>query len=211
MTLLVLLAFAVANVSRAQLSTASLVDVGFLIEPPDQQGQVVGTGADGTTFIVSGTFGEIEVGYTMTVVQDVSHISKGAELVTSSITMPYEVQCELQTDGDAVCTERLDLGVITTTQDIILTGIVVSPGGGGSGGVTASSATTPIQTKTHHSVTATAAGPDPTDTFGGDSPSGGSIPSLGGLPGFPDAGSLSCNVPGRLLAIPFVLVLMSII
>ena len=49
---------------RAQVSTASLAVIGFADD--NLQGQAVGTGADGTTFVLSGTFQNFDVPFTCT-------------------------------------------------------------------------------------------------------------------------------------------------
>ena len=49
---------------RAQVSTASLAVIGFADD--NLQGQAVGTGADGTTFVLSGTFQTFDVPFTCT-------------------------------------------------------------------------------------------------------------------------------------------------
>ena len=49
---------------RAQVSTASLFPVGF--QDDGLQGQVAGTGAQGTTYFLSGTFDTFGIPYTST-------------------------------------------------------------------------------------------------------------------------------------------------
>ena len=56
--------YCVFEAVRAQVSTASLAVIGFADD--NLQGQAVGTGADGTTFVLSGTFQNFDVPFTCT-------------------------------------------------------------------------------------------------------------------------------------------------
>ena len=49
-------------VARAQVSTVSLFPVGFMDD--GLSGEAIGTGADGTTFVLSATFDELDIPYT---------------------------------------------------------------------------------------------------------------------------------------------------
>ncbi|KAL5485694.1 hypothetical protein ACEPAI_6735 [Sanghuangporus weigelae] len=124
-----LLILAVANVVRAQVSTASLFPVGFMDD--GLSGEAVGTGADGTTFVLSATFAELSVPYTMTLVQDETHVSITAALETAGITVPIDVQCAMGS-GEAVCQQVVGSGIdattITESGAVFLTGVPVGEG-----------------------------------------------------------------------------------
>ncbi|EJD06416.1 uncharacterized protein FOMMEDRAFT_16982 [Fomitiporia mediterranea MF3/22] len=133
-----LLALAVANVVRAQ-STASLFPVGF--QGDDLQGTVVGTGAQGTTYVLSATFGDLGIPYTLTLVQGSTYLSEGADIVTAGITVPIDAECGIQ-GSNAVCTEVVGSGIdgttITESGPIFLTAVPVN-GAVNSGATTRSS------------------------------------------------------------------------
>ncbi|KAL5503824.1 hypothetical protein ACEPAH_7895 [Sanghuangporus vaninii] len=132
-----LLVLAAANVARAQVSTASLFPVGFMDD--GLSGEAVGTGVDGTTFVLSATFDELSVPYTMTLVQDETHVSITAALETAGITVPIDVQCAMG-GGEAVCRQVVGSGIdattITESGAVLLTGVPVGEGAAGSVTVT---------------------------------------------------------------------------
>ncbi|EJD06437.1 uncharacterized protein FOMMEDRAFT_25715 [Fomitiporia mediterranea MF3/22] len=194
------------TVARAQVSLAELVDAEYLFEEPSAKGLVIGTGAQGTTYLVSGTFYGFDTGYTLTVAQDATHISKGGDAVDGSITLSYEVQCGIN-NVDMICTERLGVGVETTTQDLSYTGIIVSTAGATPGSLPQSTVTASSRTTTRSAIT-TATFPEPTEASGGDLPSSGDVP-IPGLGGLPSASSLRYSIPGITLAIPFAVALLS--
>ncbi|KAL5526261.1 hypothetical protein ACEPAF_7984 [Sanghuangporus sanghuang] len=65
-------------------------------------GQVVGTGADGTTYVLSASGTSAgDIPFTMTVVQDASHVS---EAVSLAMGLGADVQCAYDSQGAGACT-----------------------------------------------------------------------------------------------------------
>ncbi|EJD06413.1 uncharacterized protein FOMMEDRAFT_151674 [Fomitiporia mediterranea MF3/22] len=186
--------------AQVQVSTASLYEVGLLQEE-GQRGTVLGSEADGTTFLISGTFVALNAGYTMTVVQDAVHISKGADFVASGQTITYDVECGLDT-GNAICTEQMNNAILTFTDDLQVTTILVGPvTGGGSvsptSSVASASGALPRTTSTFDINTLSSDvlhphGPDATTS---------TIP--GSIPGIPGSGeaTASLRIPGMITAL----------
>ncbi|EJD06438.1 uncharacterized protein FOMMEDRAFT_138407 [Fomitiporia mediterranea MF3/22] len=123
------LVLAIVNIAHAQVSTATIADVGFPVNY--QGGIVIGTGAEGTTFILSGT-DLIDRPYTMTVAQDATHISMGSAW-DAVVAMPpynlppYEIRCGLS-QSVAICTVNIEQFSTHYTERMSATRVLVSPG-----------------------------------------------------------------------------------
>ncbi|EJD06414.1 uncharacterized protein FOMMEDRAFT_151675 [Fomitiporia mediterranea MF3/22] len=201
MIALAVLFLVLANVAYAQVSTAALLDVEFGYSEANQSGIVIGTGAEGTSFIISGTLGAIDRPYTMTVVQDATHYSKGGGVgATDAAIPPYTIQCDLSNTSVAICTEQFALLTTTFTESVSITSVVVSPGTG-TGFPTRSTSPVPPPSTVH----ASGGGPD-------NSP----VPSSGGdlVPGLPpNSGPMRAKIPrsSLILAIPVLATLLMIL
>ncbi|KAI5116964.1 hypothetical protein M0805_001367 [Coniferiporia weirii] len=97
-----LIALAFAYVARAQGSVVSVFPVGF--EDDGLQGGPVGTGADGTTYAFDATFPTLSIPFTLTLVEDATHVSETAVIATAGETLFVGVECGFSS-GIAVCTE----------------------------------------------------------------------------------------------------------
>ncbi|KAH8117727.1 hypothetical protein DFH11DRAFT_1570226 [Phellopilus nigrolimitatus] len=142
---LVLVSFIVAQGVRSQVTTASvfpIVDGGAAT----LQGEVVGTGADGTTYILSGTPTEGSP-FTLTLVEDASGVSEHAVAPTGSATLDYNVECGFDSASLGVCTAIIAAGtgaeaVSTTRTDsgtVTLIPVAVSTGSGSAATTTSGS------------------------------------------------------------------------
>ncbi|EJD06463.1 uncharacterized protein FOMMEDRAFT_165256 [Fomitiporia mediterranea MF3/22] len=136
-----LFALALVSAVRAQTSTASLLPIGF--EGDGLQGEVVGTGTDGTTYVLSGTFDTFSIPFTMTLVEDASHISETANIASELL---INAECTLSGNNQAVCAETIVVpGSSTTamslTGSIELTPIALASNTGGANGSTRSQVT----------------------------------------------------------------------
>ncbi|KAH8100727.1 hypothetical protein DFH11DRAFT_1671050 [Phellopilus nigrolimitatus] len=94
-------------------------------------GHVLGTGTEGTTYEFEGTFAALSIPFTMTLVQDATHVSENAVIATSGASLFVDVQCGI-VDGQATCTENINEGssttVLTESGAVSLIGVPVATG-----------------------------------------------------------------------------------
>ncbi|EJD07170.1 uncharacterized protein FOMMEDRAFT_17634 [Fomitiporia mediterranea MF3/22] len=83
-------------------TNASIALPGFDTESLPISGEIVGTGADGTTYVISASGTDAgDIPFTMTVVQDATHVSEALTLATG---IGGNIQCGYNTQGVGTCT-----------------------------------------------------------------------------------------------------------
>ncbi|EJD06481.1 uncharacterized protein FOMMEDRAFT_144509 [Fomitiporia mediterranea MF3/22] len=103
--LTILIVLGIASIQRAcgQVSTASLFPI-IDANGGSLQGEVVGTGTDGTTYVLSGSPTNSAPPVTLTLVQDASHVSEFAAESTGSVSAEFHVECGFDSASHGVCT-----------------------------------------------------------------------------------------------------------
>ncbi|KAI5118636.1 hypothetical protein M0805_000012 [Coniferiporia weirii] len=152
----------------------------FLIPDDNLQGEIIGTGADGTTYLLSNIVTDTveDEAYTMTFVQDATHISEVLIATMDQISVALNAECSYDaTSGLCVAVDQdVQDGfstVITTTQSGSLLQVPVLVSAGSDAGSAANSAqiTAPTTAASSGSTVETGGVPATTASSSGSAPS----------------------------------------
>ncbi|EJD06462.1 uncharacterized protein FOMMEDRAFT_151730 [Fomitiporia mediterranea MF3/22] len=102
-----------ATLAKASVTSLALPGLG----QNGLQGEVVGKGANGTTYVLSGSFTALTTPFTMTVVEDATHVVETAVLKSAEV---LEVDCSLS-GKNAVCTQKAIIQSSTSATTITST------------------------------------------------------------------------------------------